>query len=48
MDENEIIIPEEYAEAILRLAAETGLSVEALVETMIRDYLDKRGEPDGE
>ena len=48
MDENEIIIPEEYAEAILRLAAETGLSVEALVEEMIRDYLDKRGEPDGE
>ena len=48
MDENEIIIPEEYAEAILRLAAETGLSVETLVEKMIRDYLDRRGEPDGE
>ena len=48
MDENEIIIPEEYAEAIRRLAAETGLSVEALVEKRTRDYLDKRGEPDGE
>ena len=41
MDENEIIIPEEYAEAILRLAAETGLSVEAFVEKLIRDYLDR-------
>ncbi|MBR5681481.1 MAG: hypothetical protein IKX19_12590, partial [Clostridia bacterium] len=25
-----------------------GLSVEELVEKMIRDYLDRRGEPDGE
>lgn len=48
MEENEIIIPEEYVETILNRAAETGLSVEALVEKMIRDYLDKRGEPDGE
>ena len=48
MDENEIIIPEEYVEAVLKRAAETGLSVEELMEKMIRDYLDKRGEPDGE
>ena len=48
MDENEIIIPEEYVETVLKLAAETGLSVEELVEKMIRDYLDKRGEDDGE
>lgn len=38
----EIIIPEQYAEALLRSAAESELSVEEIIETAIRKYLEGR------
>ncbi len=46
--EQEIVIPEAFIELLLKTAAELNCSVEELVEKAIRDYLEKRGENDGE
>ena len=46
--EQEIVIPEEFIELLLKTAAELDCSVEELVEKAIRDYLEKRGENDAE
>ena len=39
--EHYIEIPQEYVESLLRSAAETGLSVEEVVDSAIKNYLER-------
>lgn len=41
-DKKEIIIPAEYAEVLLRTAAEMDVSVEEVIEACMRKYLEER------
>ena len=41
--EHYIEIPQEYVEPLLRSAAETGLSVEEVVDSAIKNYLERMG-----
>lgn len=46
-DKNEIVIPAEYAEALLRSAAEKEVSVEEVIEACIRKYIEGRSQDAG-
>ena len=39
--EHYIEIPQEYVEPLLRSAAETGLSIEEVVDSAIKNYLER-------
>ncbi len=46
-DKKEIVIPAEYAEVLLRSAAEKEVSVEEVIEACMRKYLERRTQDAG-
>lgn len=46
-DKKEIVIPAEYAEVLLRSAAEKEISVEEVIEACIRKYIEGRSQDAG-
>lgn len=46
-DKKEIVIPEQLADSLIRLAAETECSVEELMENILQRYMERMTENGG-